>query len=365
MSSAMRWIILLLAANGILAAALVGSVGHRQASVAADSAVIPANHILFPGGGEAVLRNGSWHFISPISWAADSIAIENAVDAMNSSGATAVTDGLRWKDFLHKRLLLQNVIPLKRLRLELGDRTILLKKKNCGWVLLPHGFVDGDGMDDFLNNLSLLTFSDVIDDELTQCSSKPQLVVVAAGAFKDQSEKLEFFLLPGEMAVARINAGVLFALPADAVKSLMSAAIGLRSRKIFYGLSGERILWRGEDGVTVLRRSESDGQIVAATSSPGGGEAFSTKFDGSTISNRILALCWSEIVVEEATETEIALYGLDRPRWELNVDGRTLLIGHGGGERVYCLDVSQSTIVSLSSDLLEDIAAVLSDQLGG
>jgi hypothetical protein len=124
----------------------------------------------------------------------------------------------------------------------------------------------------------------------------------------------------------------------------------LRSRKIFYGLGGERILWRNGDAVTVLRRSDGGGQIVAVANSKVGSETFSGSCDSCTAIGQILDLCWFEIVAENATDAEIALYGLDNPQCELDVNGHTLLIGRAFGERVYCLDAEQGAIVALTTD---------------
>ncbi|MDR2668001.1 MAG: hypothetical protein LBB38_03100 [Puniceicoccales bacterium] len=351
----LRWVILLLLANGVLVAALAGNrgcSGSAPAAVTGESCTAEVKKVLFADGVEAVLRNGSWHFVGPISWPADSIAMENAYAGLEVENGTVQLLERQWKDFLNRSLLPSDLMEPRRLRIEFGGRTILLKKKESAWISLPSGAVDEIRLEEFLRCLSLATFRDVVGDGFAVNLGEPQLLVVARGDFKDQCRRFEFFLCESAVAVVRIDSGQLFALSPEDVKSMMVAAVELRSKKIFSGLCGEKILWRDENALTVLRRGDVN-RSIAATSACGAVAAVGS--ENLVVYGKILELSLAEVVVEDATATEIVLYGLDHPRLEIDVDGHTLLIGQTFGDRIYGFDRKRNAIVSLMAD---DIAAI-------
>jgi hypothetical protein len=313
-----------------------------------------ARKVVFPCGAEAATVNGEWCFVAPLSWPADSIALEMAIDGASRSGDCVTIECAPWENFLSKRLLSVKIEHPAKLRLEFGGRVTMFKRNGKEWLMAPGGPVDGEAMDDFLHCLSLLTFCGMATAEMFPSpSEKPHLAITIDGDLPGQRERLEFFPRGFEAAV-RIDGELPFKMHSSALFPLISAAVNLKAKKVFYGLPGERILWRDGDAVTVIRRSAVDGSAIANGFGPT--MSYSREVVGEKIFSDILALQWSEVVAEDVSAGEISMYGLQKPRRELEVDGKSLLLGPSFGDRIYCLDVKWNTVVAIPADEIENLA---------
>jgi hypothetical protein len=315
----------------------------------------------FADGAEVLRRGGRWQFLWPVRWPADTLRIEDAIARAGNGGGEVFTlpADLRWEDLLDRHLLRMGDRPV-RLRLEFGGETVLLERRGEKWTLLPRWPVDGEALEDLLRNLFLLAFRDIRANPENGSRGELQLAIAIEGPFPDQRERLEFF--QKERAAAVSLSGELFAeIAPDSVRLLLETCTRLRSRKIFQGLAGQRLLWR--DGGDVLLVLERQGEEIAVLD-PGGTLAISRGAGAVRAAERTMALRWTDRVLDDGQPPDLVLYGLDRPARELEVDGHRLLLGRPYGLRTYGYVASLGAIVAFETADIEEIAVEMARLAG-
>ncbi|MDR0678778.1 MAG: hypothetical protein LBF24_00805 [Puniceicoccales bacterium] len=345
---------LLLAVNGAVWIALWGTRAHdweQPAKDARNEAAVSLVHLA--NGGEAARMGDSWRLLSPFCWPIDPLRMEAAIGRMEAAGGdvSIFSESLCWEDVLDRHLLRIEDRPV-RLRLAFGEKIFLLERRGEEWALLPRWPIDRKALEDLLQNLSLLSFRSIALDRGDGCRGEPQLAISVESPFPDRRKRLEFFL-SGRTAVIPLPGGLCAEISSAAVHSLLEPCTRLRSRKIFQNLAGQHLLWRDGESLLVLERQDGDITLL----DPSGVIPVFCGSKAVRVAERMMSLCWTDLVLEGIQPPDLGLYGLDRPVKELEVDGRRLLLGHSNGERTYGYVDNFGAIIAVATADVEEIAA--------
>jgi hypothetical protein len=348
-----RWVCLLLAINLAVGTALWAFRIHDPAASSKKNVrgEMALRRLRFADGGEALGQGDSWQLLSPFCWPIDPLRMEAAIDHMRTTAENERPVNLRWEEVLDRRLLRMTDQPV-RLRLAFGEKVFLLERRGEQWVLLPRWPIDREALEDLLHNLSLLSFRTIAFDLENGCRGEPQLAIAVEGPFPDQRERIEIFLNGGTAAIP-LPDGLHAEISPAVVSSLLEPCTRLRSKRIFQDLAGQRLLWRdGESLLLVLERQGEDVTLLdpnEAIPILGGSKAVG-------VAKRMMALRWTDLVLEEIQPPDLGLYRLDRPIRELEVDGRRLLLGRSNGPITYGHVAGSGAIIAIATIDVEEIA---------